>query len=440
MDSTHKIIIERAADPEGGAHQLELFFKALRDARLALPPRSDPGLAALLHLFGNAPAFTHFLITHPDEALRMIARLRGEHPRQIFIPDDAPLENRLRRMRLSEWAMALAERLAGRLPADQLGRRLTGATDAILKTATGTIFEETGRRRGWLSRWRPTPTVPIGVIALGKLGAVDLNVSSDIDLVMVGPGDQQLGSVANRLTEDFVRLLSATGPEGFIFRVDLALRPGGSKGPLVTSIDSMESYYELYGEDWERMALIRARPVAGDPALGTAFQAMVAPFVWRKSFDPTAIKKLQELKQRAEAQLAGQKHKTFHLKLSPGGIREIEYTVQLLQLAYGGADLKLRTHDLRAAIDRLGETDRLPGPLARSLKDAYNFMRHAENCLQMEQDLQIYLLPFGDSGREQLAVRMQIKGQTRSEQRDRLETELDRHAQTVRRIFTQLFP
>ena len=238
------------------------------------------------------------------------------------------------------------------------------------------------------------------VIAMGKLGGGELNFSSDIDLILAYPENGQTDgarALANetffaRLGQVLVKLLAEISVDGYVFRVDLRLRPFGSAGRVALSFAAMEQYYQREGRDWERYAWIKARPVAGDVAAGKRLLESLRPFVYRRYLDYTAFAGLREMKSLIDAEVA-RKDLAGNLKLGPGGIREIEFVVQLLQLIRGGREPSLRERGLLpalAACERLGA---LPAASAQRLRDAYRFLRRIENRVQMLRDEQTHAVP-----------------------------------------------
>ena len=238
------------------------------------------------------------------------------------------------------------------------------------------------------------------VLAFGKLGGAELNFSSDIDLVLAFAENGQTDDVrplANeaffaRVAQQLVKLLAEITVDGYVFRVDLRLRPFGSAGRVALSFAAMEQYYQREGRDWERYAWIKARPVAGDMAAGKRLIETLRPFVYRRYLDYTAFAGLREMKALIDGEVA-RKDLAQHLKLGPGGIREIEFIVQLLQLIRGGREPGLRERGLlpaMAACERIGA---LGGDSARRLRAAYILLRHLENRVQMLRDEQTHELP-----------------------------------------------
>ncbi|MCP5180949.1 MAG: bifunctional [glutamate--ammonia ligase]-adenylyl-L-tyrosine phosphorylase/[glutamate--ammonia-ligase] adenylyltransferase [Pseudomonadales bacterium] len=244
------------------------------------------------------------------------------------------------------------------------------------------------------------------VFALGKLGAGELNLSSDIDLVLAYPeaGVTTTGKTCQqyfvRLAQMLVDALDPITVDGFVYRVDLRLRPWGESGPLVMHFDAMESYFETQGRDWERYAFIKARACAGDLAAGDTMLARLQPFVYRRYLDFGAVQALRDMKARIQAE----KHGPRNIKLGPGGIRDIEFGVQVMQLIWGGRQPELRTRALMQALPQLVGLNHLDATVAADLLAAYEFLRDLEHCLQAVADEQTQLLPTDDDALDGVAL------------------------------------
>lgn len=255
------------------------------------------------------------------------------------------------------------------------------------------------------------------IIGMGKLGGEELNFSSDIDLIFAfrEPGSTDgMRSVSNeeyfrRLAQDIVQLLNDHTADGFVFRVDTRLRPFGHSGPLVMHFAAMEQYYQSHGREWERYAWIKARPVAGDIEAGNTLIELLRPFVYRRYLDYGAFDSLREMKTLIAKQTR-RKSMENNIKLGAGGIREIEFIVQVFQLIHGGRHKELRHRKLRLMLLKLVEHDLLPDSSARSLDEAYVFLRRLENRIQAYADQQTHELPEHDAARSALALAMGYPG------------------------------
>jgi glutamate-ammonia-ligase adenylyltransferase len=248
------------------------------------------------------------------------------------------------------------------------------------------------------------------ILGLGKLGGDELNFSSDIDLILAFPDNgasDGTHSIANeawfaRCGQMIAKLLGEISVDGYAFRVDLRLRPFGSAGRVALSFAAMEQYYQREGRDWERYAWIKARPVAGDIVAGKRLIQTLRPFIYRRYLDYTAFAGLREMKSLIDTEVA-RKDLSQHLKLGPGGIREIEFVVQLLQLIRGGREPSLRENGLLPALAACERIGALSSASAKVLRESYRFLRRLENRVQMLRDEQTHDLPGDALDRERLA-------------------------------------
>lgn len=278
------------------------------------------------------------------------------------------------------------------------------------------------------------------VFGLGKLGGSELNFSSDIDLVFAYPesgesdGVRALDNSAyfQRLGQRLIQLLAEVNAEGMAFRVDMRLRPFGQVGRLALSFSAMEQYFQREGRDWERYAWIKARPVAGDLAQGERFLSMLRPFVYRRYLDFGAFEGLREMKAMIEAEVQ-RRDLEAHLKLGRGGIREIEFIVQLQQLIRAGREPALRVRGLLPALARLRDRGYVPDRSAEALASAYRFLRRLENRVQMLREEQTHSVPEDDIDRARLAFGMGFGSW------ELLAMALEQHRDAVSREFSRVF-
>ena len=287
--------------------------------------------------------------------------------------------------------------LAGAFDLDKVMRELSTFADRALDRALNTAMNS-----------RVPDAEPSGMIglALGKHGAGELNYSSDIDPILLYDPEKlprrerdEPGEAAQRYAREVVRLLSDVTSEGYVFRVDLRLRPASEVSPLAIPLNAAITHYESSALAWERAAFIRARACAGDIAAGEEFLDHIRPFVWRRSLDFGAIDEVRRLTHRIRDQHSGPSvpEPGYNLKLGRGGIREIEFFAQTHQLIHGGRDPSLRSRGTRAALDALAATGRIGEEDARALGESYDGLRTIEHCLQMVGDKQTHSLPAGDA-------------------------------------------
>ncbi|HZZ07984.1 MAG TPA: bifunctional [glutamate--ammonia ligase]-adenylyl-L-tyrosine phosphorylase/[glutamate--ammonia-ligase] adenylyltransferase [Candidatus Binataceae bacterium] len=298
--------------------------------------------------------------------------------------------------RLGEFKLRLFLQIA---IADLVGRLDVAATmRAMSRLADECIAAALECARLIVGRKAPA-TAAFCVLGMGKLGALELNLSSDIDLIYVSDGDD--AEAVARLGETLTELLSAK-----CFRVDMRLRPGGRSAPLVTPFEGALSFYESFGQTWERAALLRARPVTGALEVGQRLLGELSRFVYRRYLDFDTLRQLRAMKHQIERELRAPDLVHRNIKLGYGGIRELEFIVQALILVYGGRDPRLRSAQTLAALERLGTLGYLGAAHARELSAAYLFLRDVEHKLQVVAALQTHVLPADDAGRRALAARM----------------------------------
>src|SRR5580658_5594340 len=362
------------------------------------------------------PAVAALLAAGPDPvAQRALAAITA-------LPAAAPRVRVAATLRQARRVIALVTAIAdigGMWPLERVTATLSDLAEAALRRAVVHLLRaahDAGELR------LPDPEAPergggLTVIGMGKLGARELNFSSDIDLVLLcdpaadiyterSAGDA-LGAFTTRLARGLVALMEARDADGYVFRTDLRLRPDPSVTPPVVALPAAITYYESMGQNWERAAMIKARPVAGDLALGAAFLEAIRPFVWRRGLDFAAVADIHAMKRRIDEHkvgaLAAVQREAAHdpvariaghnVKLGEGGIREIEFLAQTLQLVWGGRDPTLRTPTTLGALGLLARAGHIPRRAATELATAYRFLRGVEHRLQMVADRQTHELP-----------------------------------------------
>jgi len=251
------------------------------------------------------------------------------------------------------------------------------------------------------------------VLGMGKLGGYELNFSSDIDLIFAFSEEgetQGKRPIANsqffsRLGQRFIKAINEITADGFVFRVDMRLRPYGESGPLAMSFAGMEQYYQTQGRDWERYAMIKARVIGGDREAGAELMAMLKPFVYRRYLDFGAFESIREMKALIDSQIK-RKGNEHNIKLGKGGIREIEFIGQTFQLIRGGGDADLQIRSILKVLHQLSEKSFLSRHVTDELNDSYDFLRRLENRLQMYADGQTHLLPEDSSIQQSITLAM----------------------------------
>lgn len=348
--------------------------------------------------------------------------------------DEDELGRRLRRFRRRQQVRIIWRDLSRRSDLAGTCRDLSDLADACIDQSLAWLYQRHCQQFG----------VPIGnrsglpqkmiVLGMGKLGAGELNLSSDIDLIFGYPegGETQGAKRAldnqeffTRLGQKLIKSLDAITVEGFAFRVDMRLRPYGSSGPLVHSFAALEQYYQDQGRDWERYAMIKARVVGGDQEAGQRLLELLRPFVYRRYLDFSAIEALRTMKQLIQQEVR-RKGMSENIKLGAGGIREVEFIAQAFQLIHGGRDLSLQQRPLLRVLAILEGQGYLPPQVVAELREGYEFLRYAEHALQAIADRQTQMLPDDELERIRVAFIMGFANwsafhQTTNQWRDRID-------------------
>ena len=351
---------------------------------------------------------------------------------------ESDLSIALRRLRKREMVRIAWRDLSGRADLDETMAELSAFADACIDGALS-------RLHGWLEgiygrplRSDGTPQALV-VIGMGKLGARELNFSSDVDLIFAFPETGETDgekSIPNtdfflRLGRKLIKALGENTAEGFVFRVDMDLRPFGGNGPLVMSFDALESYYGEQGREWERYAWIKGRPAAGDIAAGERLLARLNPFIYRRYLDYGVFESLREMKAGIATEVK-RRDLRDDIKLGAGGIREIEFFGQVFQLIRGGVSRPLQSRPIQTVLDRLAREGTIETAVRDELQAAYVFLRRTENRLQEFGDAQTHKLPPDEPARARLAASMGFADF------QKFKTALDGHMSAVRRHFGAL--
>jgi glutamate-ammonia-ligase adenylyltransferase len=404
--------LPRPSDPR----QVELHLESLMRA---LPAEAHPTLAspvaqALLGaLFGNSPFLSRCLLAETGTFIELLSQdvdsvfnnvVTAVTPKALENQDEAGLMAALRRARRQVALIVAAADITGLWPLEKITAALSRFAEAALHATISHLLRQL-HTAGDISL--PFPEEPerdcgLIVLGLGKLGAGELNYSSDIDLILLFErekvrytGRKTAQECFVRLARNLVRILQDATVEGYVFRIDLRLRPDPASTPLVISTLAAETYYEGMGQNWERAAMIKARVVAGDEAAGEMFLKNLRPFIWRKHLDFAAIQDIHSIKRQIYAvkghrQVAVAGH---NIKLGRGGIREIEFFAQTQQLIWGGRVMDLRQRATCDAIPALVRLGKCKAEVAEELIAAYRYLRMVEHRLQMIEDQQTQTLP-----------------------------------------------
>jgi glutamate-ammonia-ligase adenylyltransferase len=397
---------ERAAALPALAGAYEMLPDRLRDEL----PRAVAGSEFIAAVLMQDPGALEWFARHDDPAVAQGASDDYEARASVVAPADA--QGLLREWRRRALLRIAWRDIAARADVTVTLRAVSDLADACIRAAVAAtqhhLQPTVGRPRtaGGLE-------VPFIVVAMGKLGGRELNFSSDIDLVFLyAEGGETDGArpldnseYFNRLGRDLIRLLDARTEAGFVFRIDMRLRPFGDSGSLAISLAALEHYLQEHGRDWERYAWIKARAVVGAAAFEGAARDFIRPFVYRRYLDFGVFDSLREMKALIAREVA--RHDLdHHLKLGPGGIRELEFIVQSLQLVRGGSDRRLQNAALLEVLPLLTGSKLLSAAAVAELHAAYLVLRKAENAVQMIRDEQSHSLPAGAADRARLSLDM----------------------------------
>jgi len=358
---------------------------------------------------------------------------------QESVDSQAELMSKLRHFRSREMIRIAWRDLAGWAELSETLTDLSHLADACIQYALDFLYQEACALRGTplLSDGSPQQIVVLG---MGKLGAYELNYSSDIDLIFAYAEDGVLPDrketsyceFFTKLCRNLVKVLDEITVDGFVFRTDIRLRPYGDSGPVIMTFDGMENYYQTQAREWERYAMIKVRQVAGDFKVGAELMAMFRPFVYRRYLDYGAFEELRSLKAQITQELR-RKDRMENIKLGPGGIREIEFIGQAFQLIRGGNDKALQIRPILDVLQLLGERKLLPQNDADQLKRSYCFLRRVENHIQQYQDRQTHDLPKDPMAQQVLAYSLDYSDWTGFKQ------DLDQVRKQVHEVFDQVF-
>ncbi len=419
----------RLPDPDMAFNNLERFLLAARSplSMAALFERDARALPNLLQMLANSQHFSDQLCADPEnfDLLRMsegrsvarevlVEELVGEvRPLQ----QDAEVRTSLRLLKRRETLRIAYGDLVEGVPIAQTARQISYVADAVVEAALDFAQRRVIKTytRGNGKRFVPPK---LAVLALGKLGGLELNYSSDIDLLFLWQtADQNAGAVeadfqdyANRVAQTLIRLLTETTDIGFAYRVDMRLRPEGRQGPICSNVERALTYYDRRGRTWERQAYVKARPIAGDLELGRDYLARLQPWVYRRYLTMVDITGIKALKRRIEERAQQKGNSTSDVKCGQGGIRDVEFVIQFLQLLSGGSDSGVRETNTIEAIGRLEQAGGLTHLEKTLLEENYCFLRKLEHRLQIMCDLQTHQLPRSEAELAKVARRMGFVG------------------------------
>ncbi len=431
MDESIKSISAQTPDPQRSSKNLERLLSGAPQTF----DKHKGQMASVARLFAYSQFLADYSIKNPASLSRALSELQkpvnreeviAEAQKQSFFARDSgglppsfknSILKLLRDIKKRYLLRITLRDITGVASLYECMAELSVLAGAIVEIALGAAYALVKERFGEIKG------NPFTVIALGKLGAGELNYSSDIDVITVYGSEEGLSTGSEgssgvainrigaheyfvRLTELLANLLQQQTEDGFAYRVDLRLRPDGRRGELSLSLNSYIAYYEAWGKTWERMALIRARPVAGDKRLGEDFLKAIEPFVWKRSTDYYDIEEIKGLKRQIDTVFDAN-----DIKRGYGGIREIEFFVQTFQLLYGGERAHLRLPGLIETLGKLLNDGFLSEDDVKTLSESYGFYRRLEHILQMRDDIQTHTLPAKPEELQALALKMRFAGE-----------------------------
>jgi len=413
-----------SARPGRGAERLLALARERRAVGRMFDPRRTPSLPLIL---GSSDFLARLLVRHPD----WVEELETPLWEPAGIGPIAPDWGAIRAAKYRGLLRIAAADLSNRPLRDSL-RALSNLADACLTSAMQCTARELGE------------SDPPMLLALGKLGGEELNFSSDVDLLFLYDGSACGDNLErNQRAANFIRHLKKRmempTEEGFIYRIDLDLRPEGVAGALANSITAALDYYERFGAEWERQMLIRLRALTGPPGLADAFCEGIRPFVYRRSIDPAVLRAVRDMKRRIERERReAQRDLEVDLKEGPGGIRDVEFLVQALQLFLGGRTPEIRTGNTLDGLDALARTKLLPEATAAELTTAYLWLRRAEHAQQLVEEQQTAKFPRRPRAQLGLARRMGYDEPSGDDARAHLIDDWSRYRAHVRTHFDAL--
>jgi glutamate-ammonia-ligase adenylyltransferase len=427
----------------------DAFVAAASEARLPIPSNPD-FTASMLRVWASSDFVSGICIDNPAvlygllESGDLLADYSaGTYTRKLKrslkgASDAAQLGRRLREFREQEMLRIAWRDLAGWAPLNEVLADLSALADASVSGALNCLGDWAVERYTTGKKKKITPEMV--VLGMGKLGACELNFSSDIDLIFAYPvltsswGKNAISpdEFYLQLGQQLIQVLDSHTEHGFVYRVDMRLRPYGDSGPLVANFDALADYYQLQGREWERYAMIKARPIAGPAKPGRELMKLLKPFVYRRYLDFSAFESLRNLKEQIVREVE-RKGMQDNIKLGPGGIREIEFIAQAFQLVRGGRQPLLQQRSVLKILDALALLGYLPAHASLQLSEAYQFLRRAENRLQAFADQQVHELPEHDIGKIRLAYAMGFPDW------ESFEKVLTLHRQNVQAHFEQVF-
>jgi [glutamine synthetase] adenylyltransferase / [glutamine synthetase]-adenylyl-L-tyrosine phosphorylase len=418
-------LIEQTADPDATSNRLQTLLDNKQSARI-IDGFTDEQKSGLIQILGVSRFLSHFLHRHP-EAVSLIGL-----PYQASEINTISDVNELRLFKYRSLLQITWMDICNACPYEAVLSALSHLADTVIQVSHSLITKESDEfdsRRD------------IAIMALGKLGANELNYSSDVDILFVlqDSDDKRRHEMHEFYTQhirQFCRLLTENTEEGFLYRVDLNLRPWGRSAPLTFSLDEYEEYYQSSKEAWERIAWLRGRYVAGSKELGDAMVSRLKPFVFHKSLSAEDMDRFFKIKR----DMANQREKEGHwnIKLGAGGIRDIEFFVQILQIINGGHHPELQVTSTIDVMKQLNYFGFINNEEITELRDSYLFLRRLENRIQMVDEQQTHQLPKDNNKLKQMAKLMGYKGESIDESYANFNDDLILHQHVAKKYFENL--
>lgn len=452
-------------DPDMALNNLERFVTHYedKDGFFTFLSSHKEVASVLLYLFGSSQYLSNFLFSEPGEylvwlsipnllklAINKESQLEYLHKHISARTSLEDIKSLLRRFRKKEYIRIALRDLLGYAALAETTQEISNVADVCLHVAYEVCNSELINKYGKPMYEDIDGKIcesAFSVLGMGKLGGEELNYSSDIDIMYLytsDKGETSTGQLNNhqfyvKLSEMISHMIGDTTEEGFVFRVDTRLRPEGERGDLACSLRSYEVYYESWGQTWERAALSKTRPSAGDEGLGRAFLAMIQPFVYRKYLDFTAIDEIRNMKTKIDRNIAVKGKDINNVKLGYGGIREIEFFVQALQLLYGGKEPWVREKNTLRALHRLAQKGFISYEEESTLSKAYHLLRRIEHMIQIVGEHQAHIMPKEQKELYALAKRMGYEDRGRYKADELLLKDYTFYTKEVRTIYDGLF-
>lgn len=453
-------LIKQSPAPASARAHLQRLIQSGGRKSLATLPQAD--LPLLIRLLGASAYLSDALIRRgkrwPEifrEQIRTPQKSAADHLAEISLKLGAAssldeVGTALRRHKQREFIRIGARDLGPQHAVEETVRELSALAEGSLEIAYRFCRAAVEKEFGVLLMPDGSRRQRFVILGMGKLGGAELNFSSDIDIVYLYEEDdgESAGGAKGKTTprefftrvaEAITRVMGEITEDGFVFRTDLRLRPLGRQGPIVQSLASALLYYESWGQCWERSALIKARPVAGERELGAQFLKEVEPFIYRRYLDFTTVEELREMKGRIERELLGPVDRERNVKLGTGGIREIEFFTQALQVVNGGYEPRLREPNTLKAMSLLAGHGFIPAREEERLGAAYRFLRDVEHKIQMVQEAHTHSIPEGKDEETALARRLGYAKTKDGSEHKLFWRDYRKHTTTVRATFDRLF-